>query len=30
MMAQKMITAVRLWATVIAAAPTAYASKPST
>ena len=30
MIAQKMMTAVRLWASVIASAPIAYASRPST
>ena len=30
MIAQKMMIAVRLWARVIASAPTAYASRPST
>ena len=30
MIAQKMMIAVRLWATVIARAPIAYASRPST
>ena len=30
MMAQKMMTAVRLWASVMARAPTAYANRPIT